>query len=1347
MAKYLDATGLSILWSTCKSSFLSTSGGVISGAIKRLYSVASDDPVLNIASVDKDIWIWRVSDSTYGIEARYGFGLKYLGTGGGNANALGLYSDDCTGTQVQVFYLTQDGIMQFNKQVKFANTSSAPFAVSSSTVVSNLNADLLDGKEASAFSLTSHNHDSTYLKLSGGSLSGDLTVNSSILFKGSGIDDGTFPSRILRTANGFQIAAANNGSKTPITIGWRNDTNQAIYIDSSANVGISTSSPSQKLEVNGNIKADSFVKKNGTSSQFLKADGSVDSSSYSLSSHTHSYLPLTGGTITGTLESTGTKLIATNQTYDTSISLFSSQNVGIWNEKTSSWILKFDGSWLYRNDKKIWDEGNLTPSDYLPKSGGTVTNTSSHCPLTIKGTNEYSSIEFRTNGGVFRKFGIKSDGNLFTTSISDWSSEYLILHSGNYTSYTVKKDGTGASGTWGINVTGSAKSLSRVDYTPAGDTVADYKAALLASTLSSSNGNWTTVPYYFVHRFDQDSESAVGGGWYSMMTIGGYQNTTWNQYLISCHGGLRLGVIERADNEWRPGIRWIAYTSDIPSTMAWSSITGKPDTYTPATHNHDSDYLKLSGGTLTNTGEILTLNTPSSGDCFLKLSRAQATSWKIGVTGGNLHFVETNSNTDLVTFYENSQGAKVSVGGQITATKFIKSGGTSSQFLKADGSVDSNSYSTTSHTHSYLPLSGGTLSGDLTIGAKLLFTNSSLDDGIWPSGMWRTSVGLQIAAANNGARIPITLGWRNDSNPAVYIDTSANVGIGTTSPSQALDVNGSIKGSSFIKSGGTSSQFLKADGSVDSNSYSLSSHNHDGAYVGRNNDVIPGYIHSSFANNQECGFIISQADNANTMKFTAGSSSHNVGLYCPQLGWMCYLPNGATDINQAVFAGTASNANTLGGYSASSFLTSHQSVSGTFWGNSWTNGGSINGTLNGAVSITSGTSTNPLLNITRVYAGTDYISMYVTATHRPLVLQMDAGNVGIGVAQPSNKLEVNGNVKADSFIKKDGTSSQFLKADGSVDSNSYSTTSHNHNSSYVSSLGTSGDSLVWTKNGTDNTITVPFSSKTHHIAPRTYSPADNSVGAHKAALVTLISNYQDGFGDCVKIPYYVVQNWDNDSATSGGGGSYLMTKLDGYSGSSYSEYLLSCHALINLGVVGRNGNEWTQIKWLAFKSDNVASASQLYTARTLTVGSTGKTFNGTEDVSWSLSEIGAAASNHNHNGTYLKLDGSSIMSDNLVINFGDTDKFVVFTYTGESSPSRDSWRTGVLGSGSGETNYYVVQYQTVNTGSSTWNTAYTIGQSTGTVTFTNNISINGNTNLHSGNHTSLTNTEIDNIMV
>ena len=37
--------------------------------------------------------------------------------------------------------------------------------------------------------------------------------------------------------------------------------------------------------------------------------------------------------------------------------------------------------------------------------------------------------------------------------------------------------------------------------------------------------------------------------------------------------------------------------------------------------------------------------------------------------------------------------------GAITATMFKRSGGTSAQFLKADGSVDSSTYSKSGHTH------------------------------------------------------------------------------------------------------------------------------------------------------------------------------------------------------------------------------------------------------------------------------------------------------------------------------------------------------------------------------------------------------------------------------------------------------------------------------------------------------------------------------------------------------------------------------------------------------------------------------------------------------------------------
>ena len=61
--------------------------------------------------------------------------------------------------------------------------------------------------------------------------------------------------------------------------------------------------------------------------------------------------------------------------------------------------------------------------------------------------------------------------------------------------------------------------------------------------------------------------------------------------------------------------------------------------------------------------------------------------------------------------------------GKITASSIVKSGGTSSQFLKADGSVDSNSYSTTSHTHTTtLATDSGTSSITLSAGGKYKLT-------------------------------------------------------------------------------------------------------------------------------------------------------------------------------------------------------------------------------------------------------------------------------------------------------------------------------------------------------------------------------------------------------------------------------------------------------------------------------------------------------------------------------------------------------------------------------------------------------------------------------------------------
>lgn len=57
---------------------------------------------------------------------------------------------------------------------------------------------------------------------------------------------------------------------------------------------------------------------------------------------------------------------------------------------------------------------------------------------------------------------------------------------------------------------------------------------------------------------------------------------------------------------------------------------------------------------------------------------------------------------------------------------------------------------------------------------------------------------------------------------------------------------------------------------------------------------------------------------------------------------------------------------------------------------------------------------------------------------------------------------------------------------------------------------------------------------------------------------------------------------------------------------------------------------------------NAGTATALATARTLTIGNTGKSFDGSASVSWSLNEIGAASNTHSHN--FLNIKGSNTIS-------------------------------------------------------------------------------------------------------
>jgi hypothetical protein len=78
----------------------------------------------------------------------------------------------------------------------------------------------------------------------------------------------------------------------------------------------------------------------------------------------------------------------------------------------------------------------------------------------LRGSTNHLVIGVQSGGTLYANYGNNSGTlRLYGTSLLV-NDTYNLLHSGNYTSYSPTLTGTGASGTWSINVTGSATSLN-----------------------------------------------------------------------------------------------------------------------------------------------------------------------------------------------------------------------------------------------------------------------------------------------------------------------------------------------------------------------------------------------------------------------------------------------------------------------------------------------------------------------------------------------------------------------------------------------------------------------------------------------------------------------------------------------------------------------------------------------------------------------------------------------------------------------------------------------------------------------------------------------------------------------
>jgi hypothetical protein len=425
------------------------------------------------------------------------------------------------------------------------------------------------------------------------------------------------------------------------------------------------------------------------------------------------------------------------------------------------------------------------------------------------------------------------------------------------------------------------------------------------------------------------------------------------------------------------------------------------------------------------------------------------------------------------------QAASFSFNAEITATSFKKSGGLSTQYLMADGSVTTGGASgiTGSGTFRYVPLWGSSSSlGDSMIfynplfnsmAIKLPTANNQLEFLPYGNSMTNDtgntifSTSFTPATGTTGAirgYVPLVLiakrlefystdvtqGQSGSSVTNRFIvvtdDRQGFPSFGTTISSGTADsftapmsfkassftFENPVKATSFIKEGGLSTQYLMADGSVTTGGSGSGNVSGTGTI---------NYITKWSATNTISNSLL--FDNGTNIGIGTTSPIAKLDLaFTPSVGTGMLRIAGTTTVNDSF---TLSNATS----NSNVFIPIFQYKATTYG-----YGGGANlypsGTYGGGfianvddVSYPDGIGAGAAMHFNaRNYANTGALSnrnlfSFGNWLTNYLVIKAN-GNIGIGTNDATEKLEVIGTVKANSFVKSGGLSTQYLMADGSV---------------------------------------------------------------------------------------------------------------------------------------------------------------------------------------------------------------------------------------------------------------------------------------------------------------------------
>jgi hypothetical protein len=482
--------------------------------------------------------------------------------------------------------------------------------------------------------------------------------------------------------------------------------------------------------------------------------------------------------------------------------------------------------------------------------------------------------------------------------------------------------------------------------------------------------------------------------------------------------------------------RWSGsvYVEIASNNAIWGSITGTLSNqtdlqnalnakvpYTGATANVNLGTFDLTADVITGaTGSFAS----SGGSDTFAINHSSGSGIALNITkGGNGEGIYINKTS--------GSGNAATIIGTLNATTLVKSGGTSSQFLKADGSVDSSTYLTTSAAAStYLPLTGGTLSGLLNIStASYLTSRLKLTNTATGGNIWSVSSGNANNSTNNGlfSIINETLGKNIFSlSPTGNIIIGEDVGtanpaynlqvIGTNTVIKATDLTGNNSNATLqatnsaaylsagyattaipliFQTGGATRLTIAATGeatltgALNGTSIALTGTAGDSLLI--NHSVTRGIRIASSGSGY--GIIINNATGATSIPFTIqqnGAASITLNA------------NGSADFAGALNGTSASFSGSVGvGVTSSG---DRLNVLGTDYNNTaYFLGGSTTGASYG-LQIKAGTNSSDYSLLVQNQSGS---STYLKVS--------GSGNVGIGTSTPGQKLSIAGRLNFDTY--------------------------------------------------------------------------------------------------------------------------------------------------------------------------------------------------------------------------------------------------------------------------------------------------------------------------------------------